>query len=103
MLLQIDDNFRVVTDSSLQNYILEHLTDVIDKKTRENVRQDWIVQGYHGASMRSVLIQYRNLALITDDKLKTLHNVLDKLNKVEQTIERVVTKENIKLESKQDD
>lgn len=103
MLLQIDSNFRVTTDSSLQNYLLEKLQNVIDKKTREVVRKDWGIIGYHGNSMRSVLLQYKKEALIAEDNLETLHSVLDKLNEIDQTIDRVIKKENIKMETKKDD
>lgn len=102
MILQLDDKFKITTDSSLQNYQLEQLTDIIDKKTREVVRKDWIIQGFHGNSMRSVLIQYTKQALITEDNLETLHNVLDKLNEIDQTIDRVVKKENIRMDNKND-
>jgi RNA binding exosome subunit len=102
-MLQLDDNFRIVTDSSLQNYILEKLSAVIDKKTREVVRSEWNVCGYHGNSMRSVLHQYLRESLITDYKLETLHNVLDRLNEIENIILKVVKQENFKLAAKQDD
>jgi hypothetical protein len=42
-------------------------------------------------------------SLITDDKLETIHNVLDRLNEIENTIVRVVKKENIKLVASQND
>jgi hypothetical protein len=101
-MLQLDNNFRVLVDSSKQNFILEKLDDIVDKKTKEVVRRDWVLCGYHGNSMRSVLLQYRNEALITDNKLETLNDVLDKLNEVEKTIVKVVKQENIKLVSNND-
>jgi hypothetical protein len=103
MLLQLDEKFRVVVDSSKQNYILEKLDDIIDKKTKEVARQDWLTIGFHGNSLRSVLLQYRNVSLISDDKLETLHNVLDRLNEIESTIKTVVKQENIKLVTKSDE
>jgi tetrahydromethanopterin S-methyltransferase subunit G len=102
MLLQLDDKFRVVVDSSKQNFILEKLDDILDKKTKEVVRQDWILCGYHGNSLRSVLLQYRNVSLISDDKLETINDVFDRLNEIERTIEKVVKSENIKLAANND-
>ena len=96
MLLQIDERFRVTTDSSLQNFLLEQLQDIKDKSTKEVVRQDWIIIGYHGNSMRSVLLQYMKTTLINSN-LEVINDVLDKLKEIEQTIERVVKKENIKI------
>jgi RNA binding exosome subunit len=102
MLLQLDDKFRIVVDSSKQNYILEKLEDILDKKTKEVNRQDWILCGYHGNSMRSVLLQYRNESLINSN-LETINNILDRLNEIERTIEKAVKQENIKLDVKSDD
>jgi hypothetical protein len=102
-MLQLDDHFRVSVDSSRQNFQLEQLQDVKDKKSKEVVRQEWSLIGFHGNSMRSVLLQYMKESLITDDKLETIHNVLDRLNEIENTIVKVVKKENIKLVAKQND
>jgi hypothetical protein len=102
-MLQLDDHFRVSVDSSRQNFQLEQLQDVKDKKSKEVVRQEWSLIGFHGNSMRSVLLQYMKESLITDDKLETIHNVLDRLNEIENTIVKVVKKENIKLAAKQND
>jgi mevalonate kinase len=96
MLLQLDERFRVTTDSSLQNFLLEQLQDIKDKSTKEVVRQDWIIIGYHGNSMRSVLMQYMKTTLINSN-LEVINDVLDKLKEVEKTIEKVAKKENIKM------
>jgi hypothetical protein len=53
-MLVLDDRYRVSTDSSLQNFQLEALVDVKNKSTKEVVRQEWNVIGFHGNSMRSV-------------------------------------------------
>lgn len=102
-MLQLDDKFRVSTDSSLQNYQLEQLIDVKEKKSKEIVRSEWTIVGYHGNSMKSVLHQYVRESLITDNKLAAIHNVLDRLNEIENTIVKVVKQENFKLAAKQDD
>jgi hypothetical protein len=102
-MLVLDDNFRISIDSSRQNYQLEMLQPVTDKKTKEVVRHEFNIVGYHGTSMRSVLNQYVKQSLINDNKLETINNVLDRLNEVENTIEKVVKQENFKLVMKKDD
>jgi hypothetical protein len=100
MILKLDDHFKITTDSSKQNFQLEQLSEVTDRKTKES-KLEWGIIGFHGNSLRSVLLQYRNASLISDDKLETLHNVLDRLNEVERTIKTVV--KSIKLDVKSDD
>jgi hypothetical protein len=101
-MLVLDDRFRVSTDSSLQNFQLEKLTDIKDKSTKEVVRQDWLLIGFHGNSMRSVLNQYVKESLINDQKLEKVNDILDRLNEVEKTIIKVVKVENFKLVAKDD-
>lgn len=98
MLIQIDDSFRVTIDSSKQNLQLEKLTEIKDKKT-SGTKKEWLILGYHGLSLRSVLLHYKNEALL-DDKLETINNVVDKLNEIDNTIVRLV--KNIKLETQND-
>jgi hypothetical protein len=102
MMLQLDSNHRVSVDSSRQNFQLEQLQEITDRKTKET-KLEWGIVGFHGNSLRSVLIQYRNVSLISDDKLETLHSVLDRLNEIERTIKTVVKQENIKLVTKSDE
>jgi hypothetical protein len=101
MNIKIDDNFKISLDSSGQNLQLEKLCDVIDKKTREFVRKDFSIVGFHGLSLRSVLFQYKNESLAADDKLESINDVIDKLNEIEKTISKLV--KNIKLDVKSDD
>jgi hypothetical protein len=101
MNIKIDDNFKITIDSSGQNLQLEKLCDVIDKKTREVVRKDFNIVGFHGLSLRSVLLQYKNESLAADDKLESINDVIDKLNEIEKTISKLV--KNIKLDVKSDD
>jgi hypothetical protein len=61
------------------------------------MKQEFKVIGYHGNSMRSVLLQYKKESLFAEDDLKTINQVLDKLIEIERTIETVVSRENIKL------
>lgn len=103
MRLKLDDHFVVTVDSSKQNFQLEQLQDVIDKKTREVVRQEWVVCGFHGNSMRSVLLQYVKESLITEDKLEKINDVLDRLNEIENTIVKVVKQGNFQLVAQSDD
>jgi RNA binding exosome subunit len=102
MLLQLDGNFKITCDSSKQNLQLEMLQDVLDKKTKEVVRKDWNVIGFHGNSMRSVLLQYKNECLV-NSQLESINDVLDRLNEIDRTIDTVVKRENIRLETKSDD
>lgn len=102
MLLQLDDQYKVTCDSSKQNFILEKLVDVIDKKSREVVRKEYQIIGYHGNSFRSVLKKYAADSLIESEP-SSYQQVIDKLNDLERTIDRVVKRENIKLEVKSDD
>lgn len=102
-MITLDDKFKVTTDSSLQNFQLEKLEDVKNKQSGDIVRQEYKIIGFHGNSIKSVLHQYAKEAVIDDVQLETLHNVLDKLKEIDQTIDRVAKKLNIKLETKQDD
>jgi hypothetical protein len=103
MILQLDDNFRVTCDAAKMNFQLEKLSDIIDKNTREVVRREWGLLGSHGNSMRSVLVQYSKEALIDDDGLENINDVLKKLDEINQTIAMVVKRENIRLDVKKDD
>lgn len=103
MLLQIDDKFKISTDSSLQNYQLEKLEPVKNKQSGEIVRSEYKIIGYHGGSLKSVLLQYSREAVIDDDNLKNINDVLHKLDEINKTIERVVKKQNIRMDIKSDD
>jgi hypothetical protein len=101
-VLVLDDNFRITVDSSRQNYQLEMLQPIIDKKTREVVRYEFGIIGYHGSSMKSVLHQYTKQSLINDNRLQKVNDILDRLNEIEKTIIKVVKAENFKLVAKDD-
>jgi hypothetical protein len=98
MLLQLDDKFKITTDSSLQNFQLEKLESITDRKTKE-IKHEWKIIGYFGNNLKSVLRRYTDESLLDLENV-TLHSVLDKLNEIEKTIETIVKKENIKLVSK---
>lgn len=95
MLLELDSKHRVVVDSSCQNYILEQLQEVKNKKTDE-IKLEWVGLGFHGLSLRSVLHQYKNYAIAISD-VESLNEVLDRLNEIENTIINVVKNENLRL------
>lgn len=101
-MLHLDDQFRITKDTSEQNFQLEKLFEIKDRKTGE-IKSEYKIIGYHGSSIKSVLNQYKNEAVISDDKLESIHSVMDKLNEIDKTIERVVKKENIRLVVKDDD
>lgn len=101
MLLQLDDKFRVTADSSRQNWQLEALEDIKDKKTQA-IKQDWRIVGYFGGNLKALLNRYKNEALINSN-FSTLDNVLDKLQEIDRTISSRVKKENIKLDIKSDE
>lgn len=101
MLLQLDEQFRVTVDSSCQNYLLEQLQEIKDKKTDE-IKLEWNGIGFHGLSMRSVLHQYKNNALAISD-IETINDLIDRLNEIDRTIEKVVDKvRDIKLVTNND-
>jgi hypothetical protein len=102
-VLVLDDKFRVSVDSSKQNFQLEMLQPIVDKKTREVVRHEFGIIGFHGNSMRSVLSQYVKQSLINDDKLENIDSVLDRLNEVEKTIIKVAKTGNFTLDVKNND
>jgi hypothetical protein len=99
MELMLDDKFKIVTDSSLQNYILMKLEDIKNKKTNE-IRQDWISLGFFGHSLHSVLKRYRDESLISLGNV-TLDEVLNKLTEMDSHIDKVVKADKIKLVSKE--
>jgi hypothetical protein len=90
MILQLDSKHRVSIDSSCQNYILESLDEVKDKKTGD-IKYEWNGIGFHGLSMRSVLLQYKNHAIAISE-LETINDVLDRINELENTIHKVADK-----------
>jgi hypothetical protein len=101
MLLQLDDNFRITKDKSEMNFQLEKLESIKDRESG-TMKQEFKVIGYHGNSMRSVLLQYKKESLFAEDDFKAINQVLDKLKDIEKTIETVVTRENIKLVAQND-
>jgi hypothetical protein len=101
MLLQLDDNHKLTLDSSRQNIQLEQLQTIKNKK-EGGTKSSWEIIGFHGLSLRSALFQYMKELIVSDDKLETIHNVLDRLNEIEKTIVKVVKQENIQWESQDD-
>lgn len=101
-MLKLDDKFVITKDKSEQNFQLEKLFDVKNKETGE-IKHEWKIIGYHGNSITSVLKQYKNEAIISDDELESIHNILDKLKEIDRTIDRVVKRENIKLNGNNND
>lgn len=94
-MIYIDDTHRIILDSSKQNLILEKLENVEEKKTK-NIKQEWQLQGYHGLSLSSVLIQYKKLALTGDDKLDVIEKVLTKLDEIDRTIKELCKRDDLK-------
>lgn len=102
MLLTIDDEFRVTSDAARLNFQLERWTPVENRKTKD-ITYQWIIEGFHGGSLRSVLLQYSKLTVMNDDKEMMVNELLDKLTEIDKTIVEVVKRENIKLASKSND
>jgi hypothetical protein len=96
MLLQIDESFRISLDSSHQNLQLEQLQEIKDKNTGES-KFNWVIVGYHGNSLRSILLQYKNETLL-DDQLETINDVIDKLNYIDKTIKELVKSVKLNLD-----
>ncbi|TCJ01052.1 hypothetical protein [Cytobacillus praedii] len=95
MLLQLDDTYRITVDSSKQNLQLERLENVVSKKDKEVVRQQYNIIGYHGSNLKSALYQYKKDSLIVDDSISDISAILHKLDKIDKTIHEVVKHENI--------
>jgi hypothetical protein len=100
LILQLDDKFKITTDSSLQNLQLEKLCEVTDRQTKE-VKYKYIILGYFGHSLPSLLKRYKNEVLL-DTKECTLNDVLDKLNEIDRNIDKAVKQINFRMVSKDD-
>lgn len=90
MLLQLDSKHRVIVDSSCQNYLLEQLQEIKNKKNDE-IKLEWINIGFHGLSLKSVLHQYKNNAIANSD-VESINELLDRLNEIDLTIQKVADK-----------
>jgi hypothetical protein len=100
MLLELDEKFKISTDSSLQNLQLEKLYEVTDRKTQE-VKYEWSILGYFGNSLSSLLKRYKNEVLLDMEEC-TVNDVLDKLDEIDRNIDKAVKQINFKMVSKND-
>lgn len=83
-MLVLDGTYKVTLDSSVQNYQLEKLESVKDRKTGE-LKKEWNIIGSHGLSLKSVLYQYKNNRIadgILEENVEINHllNTLEKLD-----------------------
>lgn len=81
------------------NLQLEQYQDIIDLKTKKPVRKDWVLIGYHGSSITSVLKQYSRVAVASDNKLDNINDVLDKQNEIIKYIDKAFKGIKLKVES----
>lgn len=92
-MLILDERYRVVVDSSHQNYILEKYEEVINRETKES-KMVWQGIGFHGLSLRSVLNQY-NKQLLADEVASAnieASQLSLKLDELEKQINRISSK-----------
>jgi hypothetical protein len=94
MLLQLDEEYRVVASDKL-NYTLEKLEETIDLKTKQPTGNFvYKVVGHYGLQLNHALKRYAN-EKIRDSGETTLHELIDRLNELSRHIDKVVKKENI--------
>lgn len=98
MELQLDEDYKLTTDSSKQNFILMKYEEIRDKKTKEVVRKDWVEAGYHGLSIKSVLLQYAKLTQINLED-STISQLVDSINNLTKHIDKVAQQIKVKFES----
>jgi hypothetical protein len=94
MLLQLDEEYRVVASDKL-NYSLEKYEEVIDIKSKlPTGERKWKVLGHYGFQLNHALKRYAN-EKIRDSGETTHHELIDRLNELSRHIDKVVKKENI--------
>lgn len=92
MLLQLDDEYRVVNDK--YNYILERYEDIIDRKTKQPIGKDWKQLGFFGTNLSPAIKKYVNEKIKDSDTLN-VSELLERLNELNRHIDKVVKKQNI--------
>lgn len=94
MLLQLDEEYRVVASDKL-NYSLEKHEETIDLKTKlPTGNYTWKVLGHYGIHLNHALKRYVT-EKIRDEEDTSVHELIDKLNELYKHIDKVVKKENI--------
>jgi hypothetical protein len=101
LILQLDDRYKITTDSSRMNLQLERLETVEDRKNG-GTKEEWKLLGYYGHSLKALLRRYVDEVLL-EMETTTMKTVLEKLNEINQTIDRVVKRENIVFNVKDND
>jgi hypothetical protein len=101
LILQLDDRYKITTDSSRMNLQLERLETVEDRKNG-GTKEEWKLLGYFGLSLRALLRRYTDEKLI-EMETTTMKAVLVKLSEINQTIDNVVKRENIVFDVKDND
>jgi hypothetical protein len=101
LILQLDDRYKITTDSSKMNLQLERLEQVEDRKNG-GTKEEWKLIGYFGHSLRALLKRYTDEVLL-ELETTTMKSVLDKLHEINQTIDNVVKRENIVFDVKDND
>lgn len=98
MILDLDENYRIITDKTNQNFILQYFEEKIDVKTKELTgERDWKDKGYYGGQIKWALNKYLTLKIMYQNEVD-VKRLISKIEEVEKTILRVVKRENIKLE-----
>jgi len=95
LFLQLDKEYRITMDK--YNFILERFENVIDRKTKMVKGKEWKDVGYFGGNIKILLNRYVTEKL-KNEKDNDVNKLINKLNEIENTIVRVVKRENIKLD-----
>ena len=90
--MQLDEEYKVTVDP--MNFRLEKLEDIQDRKTGE-MKQEYKTYGYFGR-FEHLLKTYAN-EKIRQQGSTSIDELVDLIGNLHRTIEKVVKKENIKL------
>lgn len=101
-MIMLDDRFRILVDSSRQNFILEKLDDIKDKETKET-KQEWVKVGFFGSNFSSVLKRYKDEAILNEEQNLPVNQILNKLLTIDENIHKAVKAAKIKLIGKNDE
>jgi hypothetical protein len=101
-MIQLDEHFRITIDPSKQNFMLEKLEEIKDKKNG-GTKKEWLNLGYFGSNFSSILKRYKNEAILNEEQDIHINEILDRLVEMDNHIDKYVKSAQIKLVSKNND